>query len=87
MLTSSLFVTKEAGAFNRHRRYHAGDHRHRARYHPPDAFYEDVKDMPLGEILANHTGVSVYIQHDISAWTMAESLFGASRGARDVFRW
>ena len=49
-------------------------------------FYEDVKDMPLGEILANHTGVSVYIQHDISAWTMAESLFGASRGARDVIQ-
>ena len=47
-------------------------------------FYDDVKDMPLGEALANHTGVSVYIQHDISAWTMAESLFGASRGARDV---
>lgn len=40
-------------------------------------FYEDVKDVPLGEALANHTGVPVYIQHDISAWTMAESLFGA----------
>ncbi|SQC14274.1 transcriptional regulator Mic [Klebsiella pneumoniae] len=38
-------------------------------------FYEDVKDVPLGEALANHTGVPVYIQHDISAWTMAESLF------------
>lgn len=49
-------------------------------------FYDDVKDMPLGEALANHTGVSVYIQHDISAWTMAESLFGASRGARDVIQ-
>ena len=49
-------------------------------------FYDDVKDMPLGETLANHTGVSVYIQHDISAWTMAESLFGASRGARDVIQ-
>ncbi|HBR6861000.1 TPA: ROK family transcriptional regulator [Klebsiella aerogenes] len=47
-------------------------------------FYDDVKDMPLGEALAN--GVSVYIQHDISAWTMAESLFGASRGARDVIQ-
>ncbi len=28
----------------------------------------------------------VYIQHDISAWTMAEALFGASRGARDVIQ-
>ncbi len=44
------------------------------------------QDLPLGEVLANHTGVSVYIQHDISARTMAESLFGASRGARDVIQ-
>ncbi len=36
--------------------------------------------MPLGEALEQHTGVPVYIQHDISAWTMAEALFGASRG-------
>ena len=42
--------------------------------------------MPLGEVLKNHTGVPVYIQHDISAWTMAEALFGASRGARDVIQ-
>lgn len=49
-------------------------------------FYEDVKDMALGEALEQHTGVPVYIQHDISAWTMAEALFGASRGARDVIQ-
>ncbi|MTH46098.1 sugar metabolism global transcriptional regulator Mlc [Intestinirhabdus alba] len=49
-------------------------------------FYEDVKEMPLGRALAQHTGVPVYIQHDISAWTMAEALFGASRGARDVIQ-
>jgi len=49
-------------------------------------FYEDVKDMPLGEALETHTGVPVYVQHDISAWTMAEALFGASRGARDVIQ-
>lgn len=49
-------------------------------------FYEDVKEMPLGETLAAHTGVPVYIQHDISAWTMAEALFGASCGARDVIQ-
>ncbi len=49
-------------------------------------FYLDVKEMPLGETLEKHTGVPVYIQHDISAWTMAELLFGASRGARDVIQ-
>ncbi|MCL7679741.1 ROK family protein, partial [Klebsiella pneumoniae] len=48
-------------------------------------FY-DVVDMPLGAALEAHTGVPVFVQHDISAWTMAEGLFGASRGARDVIQ-
>lgn len=48
-------------------------------------FY-NVTDVPLGGTLEAHTGVPVYIQHDISAWTMAEALFGASRGARDVIQ-
>lgn len=37
-------------------------------------YYEDVKEMPLGDSLERHTGVPVYIQHDISARTMAEAL-------------
>lgn len=49
-------------------------------------FYDDVKDVALGEALESRTGVPVYLQHDISAWTMAEALFGASRGARDVIQ-
>lgn len=48
-------------------------------------FY-DVDDMPLGPVLAKRTGLPVYIQHDICAWTMAESLFGASRDASDVLQ-
>ena len=48
-------------------------------------FY-DVLEMPLGPALETRTGVPVFIQHDISAWTMAEALFGASRGARDVIQ-
>nr|WP_249215767.1 ROK family transcriptional regulator [Citrobacter sp. JGM124] len=48
-------------------------------------FY-DVTDMPLGEELSTRIGVPVFIQHDISAWTMAESLFGASRGISDVIQ-
>jgi len=43
-------------------------------------------DMPLGSTLAARTGLPVFIQHDISAWTLAESLFGASRGAQDVIQ-
>lgn len=48
-------------------------------------FY-DVFDMPLGRVLGDQTGVPVFIQHDISAWTMAEEMFGASRGARDIIQ-
>ncbi|MEN5015597.1 ROK family protein [Erwinia sp. Eh17-17] len=48
--------------------------------------YYDVDDMPLGPSLAAHTGLPVFIQHDICAWTMAESLFGASRDAREVLQ-
>ena len=48
-------------------------------------FY-DVIDMPLGEVLSTRIGVPVFIQHDISAWTMAEGLFGASRGVGDVIQ-
>ncbi|EDQ1230595.1 ROK family transcriptional regulator [Salmonella enterica] len=36
--------------------------------------------------LSSKLVVEDYIQHDISAWTMAEALFGASRGARDVIQ-
>lgn len=49
-------------------------------------FYDDVQDIPLGGALESRIGVPVYLQHDISAWTMAEALFGASRGARDVIQ-
>ncbi|ADU69290.1 ROK family protein [Pantoea sp. At-9b] len=45
-----------------------------------------IEDMPLGETLSQRTGVPVFVQHDISAWTLAESLFGASRGAQDVIQ-
>ena len=46
----------------------------------------DVQDMPLGDTLEQRTGLPVFVQHDISAWTLAESLFGASRGAQDVIQ-
>ncbi|KAJ9433068.1 transcriptional regulator of PTS gene [Candidatus Pantoea symbiotica] len=46
----------------------------------------DVQDMPLGETLAQRTGLPVFVQHDISAWTLAEALFGASSGAQHVIQ-
>ena len=49
-------------------------------------FY-DVLEMPLGPALETRTGLPVYLQHDISAWTMAEALYGARAAARTSFRW
>lgn len=48
-------------------------------------FY-DVNEMPLGEELYKLTGLPVYMQHDIGAWTLAEALFGASRGCQNVIQ-
>lgn len=52
---------------------------HRMPYYP-------VNEMPLGPALAQRTGVPVFLQHDIGAWTMAEALYGASRGSQDVIQ-
>lgn len=48
-------------------------------------FY-DVKDMPLGSALESHTGLPIFVQHDIGAWTMAEALYGASRGCQNIIQ-
>ncbi|WP_033568782.1 sugar metabolism global transcriptional regulator Mlc [Dickeya undicola] len=48
-------------------------------------FY-DVEEMEIGPALEKRTGVPVYLQHDICAWTMAEALFGASRGCQNVIQ-
>lgn len=45
-----------------------------------------VEDMPLGPALSSRTGLPVFLQHDIGAWTMAEALYGASRGCHNVIQ-
>ncbi|MBW7984410.1 transcriptional regulator of PTS gene [Enterobacillus tribolii] len=49
-------------------------------------FYADVRDVPLGPALSEHTGLPVFLQHDVCAWTMAESLFGASKDSQNVIQ-
>ncbi|CAH0533420.1 Protein mlc [Vibrio stylophorae] len=39
-----------------------------------------VKDMPLGDVLHQSTGLPVFIGNDTAAWTLAEKLFGNSKG-------
>lgn len=48
-------------------------------------FYQ-ISDMPLGPELEKRTGLPVYIQHDVCAWTLAESLFGAAQEAKNVIQ-
>ncbi len=48
-------------------------------------FYDD-EELPLSDAIANLTGLPVFLQHDISAWTMAEALFGASKGSKNVIQ-
>jgi transcriptional regulator of PTS gene len=48
-------------------------------------FYH-ITDMPLGPELEKRTGLPVYIQHDVCAWTLAESLFGAAQEAKNVIQ-
>lgn len=48
-------------------------------------FY-DVEEMALGPALASRTGLPVFLQHDIYAWTMAEALYGAARGSLNVIQ-
>ncbi|PKH26591.1 transcriptional regulator [Enterobacterales bacterium CwR94] len=43
-------------------------------------------EMPLGPELSKRTGLPVFVQHDVAAWTLAESLFGAARGNTDVIQ-
>lgn len=45
-----------------------------------------VRDIPLAQCLEQHTGVSVFMQHDVSAWALAEAMLGASRGVHNVIQ-
>ncbi|CNE59373.1 ROK family transcriptional regulator [Yersinia nurmii] len=48
-------------------------------------FY-DVDEMRLGPELEQRTGLPVFLQHDICAWTMAEALYGAAKGSQNVIQ-
>ena len=48
--------------------------------------FHDVTDLPLADILSEMTGVPTFVQQDVSAWTMAEFLFGAAKGCNNVIQ-
>lgn len=51
-------------------------------YSPPNLPGWD--DVPLKQLLAEQSGLDVYIEHDGNAGALAEWYFGAARGARNV---
>lgn len=48
--------------------------------------YYPIKDIPLADKIHEKTGVSVFLQHSVTAWIMAESLYGAAKGNSDVLQ-
>lgn len=45
-----------------------------------------VHNLPIVKILANRIGVAVFVQQDISAWVLAETLLGAANNCSDVIQ-
>ncbi|OAT39463.1 sugar metabolism global transcriptional regulator Mlc [Proteus myxofaciens] len=48
--------------------------------------YYQIKNIPLAEKINEKTGVSVFLQHSITAWTVAELLYGAAKNSSDVLQ-
>ncbi len=48
--------------------------------------YYDAKDIPLGQILHQRTGLTIYVQQDVKASLLAEHYFGAARGSGDIIQ-
>ncbi|WP_092509052.1 ROK family protein [Xenorhabdus mauleonii] len=44
----------------------------------------NVKDIPLGAFLHQRTGLPIFLQHGITAWTIAESLYGAGKHCQNL---
>lgn len=48
-------------------------------------FYNE-ENVPLGPRLRQRTGLPVFVQQDVCAWTMSEALYGASQGCQNVIQ-
>lgn len=48
--------------------------------------YYPIQSVRLGEALADRSGLPVFVQNDIAAWTLAESIYGASKGFQNVIQ-
>ncbi|WP_157879459.1 sugar metabolism global transcriptional regulator Mlc [Xenorhabdus poinarii] len=48
--------------------------------------YYDIQDIPLGKFLHQRTGLPIFLQHGITAWTIAESLYGAGKNDQNLIQ-
>ncbi|RAX03621.1 MULTISPECIES: sugar metabolism global transcriptional regulator Mlc [unclassified Photorhabdus] len=48
--------------------------------------YYQVQELPIGEYLHRRTGLPVFLQHEIIAWTIAESLYGTAKNCQNVIQ-
>lgn len=48
--------------------------------------YYLIKDIPLASHIHAKTGVAVFLQHSVTAWTMAEALYGAAKKNNNVLQ-
>ncbi|TDB49354.1 sugar metabolism global transcriptional regulator Mlc [Photorhabdus luminescens] len=48
--------------------------------------YYQVQELPIGEYLHRRTGLPVFLQHEITAWTIAESLYGAAKNCQNIIQ-
>ncbi|WP_118984843.1 sugar metabolism global transcriptional regulator Mlc [Photorhabdus sp. CRCIA-P01] len=48
--------------------------------------YYQVQELPIGEYLHHRTGLPVFLQHEITAWTIAESLYGTAKNCQNIIQ-
>ncbi|WP_445374693.1 sugar metabolism global transcriptional regulator Mlc [Photorhabdus tasmaniensis] len=48
--------------------------------------YYQVQELAIGEYLHRRTGLPVFLQHEITAWTVAESLYGAAKNCQNIIQ-
>ncbi len=48
--------------------------------------YYQIQELSIGEYLHRRTGLPVFLQHEITAWTMAELLYGAAKNCQNIIQ-
>ncbi|MDC9615471.1 ROK family protein [Xenorhabdus khoisanae] len=48
--------------------------------------YYDIQDIPIGAFLHQRTGLPIFLQHGITAWTIAESLCGTGKNYQNLIQ-